>query len=155
MNIVQDLTEEEVLSQAILYSRPDTQPYYYQYAILRTDIEMDIGKMLTQCGHAYTDSLRSAEFHNPSVASKYRTWCNQYNDSFNGGAKVAMKAKNSNQIIKAYNLARKAGIPCAIIVDKGHIYPPHFKGQPIITGLGIGPCTQEEARDITKRFTCF
>jgi PTH2 family peptidyl-tRNA hydrolase len=150
-----DLTEEDILAQALANSRPDDKPYYYQYAILRTDIVMETGKLLPQAGHAYTDALRSAEHHKPEVAQAYRVWCNEHNDAYNGGAKVAMKAKNSNQLVKAYNLARKAGIPCAIVVDRGHIYPPHFNGQLIITGLGIGPCTQEEAREITKRFTCF
>lgn len=155
MEEIQDLTEEQILLEADINSRPEDSPYYYMYAIIRTDLEMLTGKLLSQSGHAFTDSLKAAQSKNPETFEKYRSWCNTTGDAFNGGAKVNMKAKNSSQLIKAYNLARKAGIPCAIIVDRGHIHPPHFKGQLIITALGIGPCTQEEAQHITKRFTCF
>ncbi len=155
MSILEDLTEENILEQSIVNSKPDDEQYYHMYAILRTDLDMPVGKLLSQSGHAFTDSLKAAEKKHPEIYANYRNWCNESNDAFNGGAKVSMKAKNSNQLIKAYNLARQAGIPCAIVVDKNHILPPHFKGQPIITALGIGPCTQEEAQHITKRFTCF
>lgn len=155
MELIEDLTEEQIIAQAEMNSRPDDAPYYYMYSIIRTDIGMLVGKMLSQSGHAFTDSLKAAQKKNPEVCEQYRAWCNEHSDAFNGGAKVNMKAKNSSQLVKAYNLARRAGLPCAIVVDRGHIHPPHFNGQLIITALGIGPCTQDEAQHITKRFTCF
>lgn len=155
MEIIEDLTEEQILADAALNSRPEDEPYYYMYSILRTDIEMLTGKLLSQSGHTFGDALKAAYLKRPEIFKVYREWCNNHQDAFNGGAKVNMKAKNSAQLVKAYNLARRAGIPCAIVVDRGHIHPPHFNGQLIITGLGIGPCTQEEAQHITKRFTCF
>lgn len=154
MELIEDLTEEQIIAEAEMNSRPDDAPYYYMYSILRTDIHMLEGKMLSQSGHAFTDSLLAAQQKKPEVCDQYRAWCNEHRDAFNGGAKVNMKAKNSSQLVKAYNIARKAGIPCAIVVDRGHIHPPHFNGQLIITALGLGPCTQEEAHQITKRFTC-
>ncbi len=108
---------------------------------------MPSGKMSSQAGHAYTDSLIFAKEHHPE---KYKL----YRNRLSGGSKVTLKAKNEDQLIKAFNAAIAAGLPCSIIVDQDHILPPHFDGTPIITALGIGPCTKEEARQITKKFQC-
>lgn len=108
---------------------------------------MPLGKLSSQAGHAYTDALRKCLIKDPK----------RYEDYFNpdlGGSKVCLKAKNENQLIKAYNQALYAGLPCAIVVDKNHILPPHFNGSPIITALGIGACTKEEVRHINKKFNC-
>lgn len=152
MSEIQDFTKEDILNNALLTSRPDDKPYYHMYAIIRDDLEMTDGKRLSQSGHAFTDSLASCKETHPEIYEKYRSWSDK--NSRNGGAKVAMKSRNESQLIIAFNLARKAGLPCSIVVDKGHIMLPHFDGSPIITALGIGPCSQEEALKITKRFQC-
>lgn len=103
--------------------------------------------MSAQAGHAYTDALAVAHSEDSGRYSNYR------NESL-GGSKVTMKSKNESQLIRAYNRALEAGLPCSIVVDREHVLPPDFDGSPIITALGIGPCTQAEAREITKRFNC-
>jgi peptidyl-tRNA hydrolase len=108
---------------------------------------MPNGKLSAQTGHAYSDSLAVAAETHPELYKNYR------NHEL-GGSKVTLKAKNQNHLIKAYNQAIEAGIPYAIIVDREHILPPDFNGQPIITALGIGPCTKEQVRHITKKFQC-
>ena len=121
--------------------------HLYQYAIVRGDLDMPSGKLSAQTGHAYTDSLFNAMISDPERALAYR-------DRTRGGSKVTVKAKNVTQLLKAYNAAKAAGIPCSLIVDQHHILPPHFDGNPIITAVGIGPCTKEECREITKKFRC-
>ena len=108
---------------------------------------MPSGKLAAQAGHAYTDSLAVSMESHPEKYKKYR-------NRQSGGSKVTLKAKNENHLIKAFNEAIQAGLPCSIIVDQDHILPPHFDGNPIITALGIGPCTKEEARQITQKFQC-
>lgn len=108
---------------------------------------MPPGKLAAQAGHAYTDSLCNA------LATDTLRFDNYRNDE-KGGSKVTLKAKNESQLITAYNKIRSLGIPCAIIVDREHILPPHFDGSPVITAIGIGPCTQDEVRHITKKFNC-
>lgn len=108
---------------------------------------MPPGKLAAQAGHAYTDALCNALLKDKTRFTNYR------NDA-KGGSKVTLKAKNETQLIKAYNELIELGIPCAIIVDREHILPPHFDGSPIITALGIGPCAQSEVKHITKKFNC-
>ena len=123
--------------------------HLYLYAIVRDDLEMHLhpGKLAAQAGHAYTDSLMVANQIDPALVSRYCV-------AGLGGSKVTLKAKNQNQLLRAYNEALSAGLPCAIVVDRNHVLPPHFNGFPIITALGIGPCTQEKCRHITKRYRC-
>lgn len=108
---------------------------------------MPIGKLSAQAGHAYTDTLTLAITEAPEAYSKYR-------NENTGGSKVTLKAKNEDHLIKAYNQALEEGIPCSIVVDREHIFPPHFDGSPIITALGIGPCTKSQIQHITKKFQC-
>jgi PTH2 family peptidyl-tRNA hydrolase len=121
--------------------------HLYQYAIIRGDLDMPPGKLSAQAGHCYGDSFANAEKLDPATATSYR-------DRTSGGSKVTLVAKNQTQLIKAFAKAREIGLPCALIVDQHHIMPPHFNGQPIITGLGIGPCTKDQCREITKKFRC-
>lgn len=123
------------------------EEHLYQYAIIRGDLDMPSGKLAAQAGHAYTDSLFDAWIKEPERALAYR-------DRTRGGSKVTVKAKNVSQMMKAYSAAKAAGLPCSLIVDQHHILPPHFDGNPIITAVGIGPCTKEECREITKKFRC-
>lgn len=120
--------------------------HLYLYAVVRKDLEMPTGKLAAQAGHAYTDSLLHSSEISPERFTNYRTG--------NGGSKVTMRAKNAGALIRAYEEAIEIGLPATLIVDKHHVLPPHFNGEPIITALGIGPCTQSEVRDITKRFRC-
>jgi PTH2 family peptidyl-tRNA hydrolase len=121
--------------------------HLFQYAIIRRDLEMPPGKLAAQSGHAFTDALANAELISPEVVKCYR-------QPDKGGSKVVLKAKRVRQLLKAYIDAKNAGIPCALIVDQHHILLPKFTGEPIITAIGIGPCTKEQARFITKNFNC-
>jgi PTH2 family peptidyl-tRNA hydrolase len=106
---------------------------------------MPSGKLSSQAGHAYTDTLWQAYDHDPDLALRYRR-------DGAGGSKVTIKAKNLAAILRAQRECEDAGIPHALITDRDHILLPHFDGSPVVTALGIGPCTKDECRHITKRF---
>lgn len=115
------------------------------YAILRADLDMPPGKMSAQCGHAFQNALEAGHAQRPLISAQYKGTGN--------GTKIAMYAKNLGQLIRAYRDAQAAGLPCRLIIDRGHILAPHFDGKPIITALGIGPAYRDEALSITKRYT--
>jgi PTH2 family peptidyl-tRNA hydrolase len=106
---------------------------------------MPAGKLAAQAGHAFTDALCHALDTDPD-----RFW--SYRKDGIGGSKVTLLTKNEAQLHRAYAEAIAAGLPAALITDEGHILPPHFLGQKIITALGIGPCKRSECRHITKKF---
>lgn len=70
------------------------------------------------------------------------------------GTNVVLKSKNLTQLERAFHNAKAAGLSCALITDTGHIMPPHFDGNPIITALGIGPALRQDIHFITKKFNC-
>lgn len=121
--------------------------HLYQYAIVRGDLQMPPGKLAAQSGHAYTDSLMKSLEVDPETVSMYR-------DPAKGGSKVTLKCKNVTQLLKAYQQLLDEEIPCALIVDQHHVLLPHFTGEPIITAVGIGPCTKDQVKHITKKFQC-
>lgn len=115
------------------------------YALYRADLEMPTGKLVAQCGHAYDLAHEVGRLERPEITKLYRGTGN--------GTKLCMYAKNLGQLLRAYQEAKALGLPCALIIDRGHVLPPHFDGKPIITALGIGPVYKDEVASITKRYT--
>ena len=107
---------------------------------------MSPGKLSAQAGHAYTDTLWACYDQDRNTALAYRR------EGGIGGSKVTIKAKNLGQIERALRECQEAGIPHTLVTDRDHIMLPHFTGAPVVTALGIGPVTREQARHITKRF---
>ncbi len=70
------------------------------------------------------------------------------------GSAIALRAKNLSQLEKARDEAIAAGLPWALFSDSGHILPPHFTGDPVITALSIGPAPRSAIHPITKKFRC-
>lgn len=107
---------------------------------------MTPGKMASQLCHASKNCLLLAERADPDLARLYQ------GPKFLG-TQITLKAKNEAALRKAHDLAKEAGLITSLIEDEDHVIPgTAFDGNPIITALGIGPCTREQAHAITKRF---
>jgi peptidyl-tRNA hydrolase len=115
------------------------------YAIIRGDLEMTPGKLASQACHAAKNCSIIAAKNDPAILRLY-----QGPDFI--GTQIILKAKNEMALMLAYEKAQQAGLITSLIIDKGHVMLPHFDGSPIVTALGIGPCTKEQANKITKRF---
>ena len=113
------------------------------YAIVRSDLDMSKGKLAAQAGHAYLNSYLKCLEIDPQLAKEYQR------DGI--GTKVCLKAP-FNKLQTAYEIAIEEGLPCDLIIDSGHIMPPHFDGTPTVTALGIGPILRKDIQHITKRF---
>ena len=113
------------------------------YAIIRADLGMTPGKLSAQAGHAFLNAYLEAFEKDPQLAKEYQK------DGI--GTKICLQAKNLNQLLKIENHLKADDMPASLIIDSGHIMPPHFLGQPIITALGAGPMTTETAKKYFKR----
>jgi len=131
-------------ARTMLDFSPDHRPLNL-YAIYRADLDMPPGKIAAQCGHAYLNAYDEGLRLRPDITAGYKGTGN--------GTKLCMYAKNLGQLLRAYKEAQAAGLPCSLIIDRGHVLPPNFDGQPIITALGLGPVFRDEAEHITKRYT--
>jgi peptidyl-tRNA hydrolase len=114
------------------------------YAIVRGDLFMPPGKLAAQAGHAFLDAYLASLDLRPACSRAYR--------ADGHGTKVALLARRLEDLVLAGAMARRAGIPTALVTDSGHILPPDFDGSPIVTALGIGPAKRSEVRRITRHF---
>lgn len=109
---------------------------------------MPAGKLSAQAGHAYSNSLIRFLAAHPEQLGIFASL------GFSG-SRVTLKAPNLAALERAYEQAKAAGLPCYLMSDSGHVMPgTPFDGTPVVTALGIGPCTREAARPICKRFQC-
>ena len=105
---------------------------------------MTPGKLASQAGHAFTDVLWECLRTDPALAAAYQDGP--------GGSKVVLSARNLHQLERAARECAAAGLTHVLFEDSGHVCLPHFDGSPVVTALGIGPCTRAQARHILKRF---
>jgi peptidyl-tRNA hydrolase len=103
---------------------------------------MSPGKAASQAAHAALDTFVKS----PQYLAR------AYLDS--GGTKVVLVAKNEAMLRAAFNEAERRGLPCALVVESGHVMLPSFDGSPIVTAIGIGPALRDEMRAITDKFHC-
>ncbi len=104
---------------------------------------MTPGKLASQAGHAFLGAFLQCP--DPLVRAEYHK---DFPDS--PGTKVCLKARNLDQLLRAEHAARAAGLSVFRVVDSG--CENFFGGHPIITALGIGPATSDQAQHITKKF---
>ena len=117
------------------------------YAVVRDDLQMPPGKLAAQAGHAYTDALFACLDLDPRAAARYRR-------GENAGSKACLKAKNEAALARLAEECADAKVPFAVVVDSGHVLPPHFDGGPVVTAVGIGPISRRAAKGLVKRFNC-
>ena len=99
---------------------------YKQVIVFRADLKLSKGKTAAQAGHAAVSASEEARKHHKQWLEK---WLNE------GQCKVALKAKNENEIMELERKAKDLELPCALIVDRGLTEIPPGT----VTCLGIGP----------------
>lgn len=102
--------------------------------------------MASQLCHASKNCLLLTERADPSLARLYQ------GPKFLG-TQITLSARNEDDLREAYALALETGLTASLIIDEDHVIPGTlFDGNPIVTALGIGPCTKAQAKKLTKRF---
>ena len=109
---------------------------YKMIIVVRTDIKMSKGKVAAQAGHA---AVSAAEYARKNRPEWWTPWISE------GQCKIAVKAKSEQEINELERKARNAGLPVALIVDRGLTeIPPNTT-----TCLGIGPAPANKVDAIT------
>jgi PTH2 family peptidyl-tRNA hydrolase len=102
-----------------------------QAIILRADLGMGPGKKCAQACHACLLSAEQAQNQTPAI---YKAW------KQSGQKKVVLKVPDLDSLSRLYHLARKTGLPAAIIQDAGltQLEPG------TTTAVGIGPAQADK-----------
>ena len=126
-----------------------------QVIVMRKDLNMRKGKMIAQGAHAslaivldrFLGPLEMRGIDLPigvntvlEMDEPLYEWVTQ---SFK---KIVVGAESLSECVQAYQAAKKVGIPCSLIEDKGLT---EFGGEVTITCCAIGPGDPEEIDKIT------
>ena len=119
----------------------DSSTFSYKMVIVvRSDLKMSKGKIAAQAGHA---AVTASEYARKNRPEWWNPWISE------GQCKIAVKIKSEEDIIEIERKARNAGLPVALIVDRGLTeIPPNS-----ITCLGIGPAPANKVDTITGKLS--
>ncbi len=105
---------------------------------MRADLGMSKGKIAAQAGHA---AVSAAEEARKCCSEWWRDWLAE------GQCKIAVKVENERQLLEIQQKAKKLGLPCVLIYDRGLTeLPPDT-----LTCLGVGPAPSEKVDEITGK----
>lgn len=104
-------------------------PLLKMWTVVRRDLKMPEGKLVTQSGHAYLDCGLQAD---KTVMAEYQV---------TSKAKIALRVKSEAQLLRALALCEKAGLNTVLVTDAGKTV---FGGIPTNTMFAVGPCFRHE-----------
>ncbi|MCS7131496.1 MAG: peptidyl-tRNA hydrolase Pth2 [Hadesarchaea archaeon] len=109
---------------------------YKQVIVVRTDLNMSLGKLAVQVAHGAVAAAERAR-------RERREWLDGW--LAEGQKKVVVKVKGEGELSELYERARKLGLPCELIRDAGLTeLPPNT-----MTVLAVGPAPSETVDEIT------
>ena len=108
--------------------------------VVRSDLKMSKGKIAAQAGHA---AVTASEYARKNRPEWWNPWISE------GQCKIAVKIKSEEDIMEIERKSRNAGLPVALIVDRGLTeIPPNS-----ITCLGIGPAPANKVDPVTGKLS--
>lgn len=127
-----------------------------QVIIVRKDLNMRKGKIAAQAAHASMKAIFDLMWNQNHWWTENTTKClcvkpDSPLDRWVNGIfkKIVVGAENLNEMVEAYNEAKKQGIICSLIEDAGLT---EFGGKVTITAVAIGPDLPEKIDPITSKF---
>ena len=108
-----------------------------QVIIIRSDLDMNKGKLVAQGAHASLMSYLETEKKDSAIVKE---WLDA------GEKKIVLKVGDEEALTKLYKAFEFKKVPCALVSDAGLTQlPPGTK-----TALGIGPWKSQEIDIFTK-----
>lgn len=102
---------------------------------------MNCGKICSQSSHAALGTFIN------SSSDIQKAYHSEF--PFSPGTKICLQVDNLDQLLDAEKKAKEAGLSFFRVVDSG--CKNFYKGNPIITALGIGPVCKSKVKHITER----
>ena len=115
---------------------------YKQVIVLRSDLNMSIGKLISQACHASLEASETAKRLKPRIWRKWRV---------EGAKKVVVKVDSLEELRRLDSKARALKLPSALIVDRGLTQLPPGT----TSALGIGPAIASIVDKVTVTLKLF
>lgn len=123
-----------------------------QVILVRTDLNMDIGKMFSQVCHATMKVFfdRGTAVRNSDASGVLTIPMTPAMMDWKEGefTKILLEVTSEEQLFQIHQQALDAGLPAALIIDNGHTV---FDGVKTPTTCAIGPADSDAIDAITKR----
>ncbi len=119
---------------------------YKQALILRKDLNMRKGKMISQGAHASAAAILNLgkEVEEGLLIPRDERMWTWLTSNFK---KIVLYVNSEQELLELYEKAQKAGLICCLIQDNGLT---EFKGVPTYTAISIGPDKVENIDPLTK-----
>jgi len=104
---------------------------YKQAIVVRTDLQMNKGKIAAQTAHASLLAYESVKRKYPSIAN---AWFAE------GQKKIVLKVSSEGELLDYFDKVKERGIPCELVRDAGHTQIPPGTA----TCFGAGPWDEDE-----------
>lgn len=111
------------------------------WVAVRQDIDWSshLGKLANQAGHGFLIAFLEAAKLRPDIVQDYV--------SSSGHAKISVRAKNEDELLRIEREAKEAGIPVALITDAARTVFP----EPTRTVCAFGPARRSELPPYLRR----
>jgi len=111
---------------------------YKQVIVVRADLNMTVGKIAAQAGHAAVSAAEKTRKKRPKW---WREWMDE------GQRKIVVKVNSEEELLEVEKEAEARGLPSALITDMGLTeLEPGTR-----TALGIGPAPSEIIDKVTRK----
>jgi len=119
-----------------------------QWVILRKDLNMRKGKMVSQGGHGVLKVILEQMVRGPEKG-KFTLWASGALLAWLDGifTKICLSASSEEELLEVYDKARVAGIMCTLITDAGRT---EFGGVPTNTCVVLGPAYPEQVESFVS-----
>lgn len=111
---------------------------YKQTIVIRTDIQMSVGKLAAQACHASLEAALKAMKSHPDI---FEAWLRE------GAKKVVLRVESLEELLRLREKAERLGIPNALITDRGLTELPPGT----VTALAVGPAESSLVDRVTGR----
>lgn len=108
--------------------------------IMRKDLGMRAGKMVSQGQHLIGEFLKKVALYDSGMTTTEMNWLT------NGQTKITCRCESEEELLELERKAKLAGLSTYLITDAGHT---EFKGVPTKTCLAIGPDRIDNIDQIT------
>lgn len=115
---------------------------YKQCIVVRTDLQLSVGKWCAQAAHAAVMASDEARL-------RHRSWFRGW--SREGQKKVVLRVSSLEELLELRRKAEELGLPTSVVEDRGltEVEPG------TVTCIGVGPARSELVDKVTSSLSLF
>jgi len=136
---------ESAMSGTVRELRPQSQigeSELRMWLFVRKDLPMPPGKLAAQAGHGFGTCIWIALQKSPDLVGRYMA---------EAQGKIVVAARNEDELLKAVEACREAGLPAVAVKDAAHT----VFSEPTWTVGAVGPCYRHELPKKVSRLRLF